>query len=568
MFQRLDEEVPNIGQLSDGGGSPKSLNGAEAARTHDRESFGAASDKSANLESYHPEPTDVPSAFADSAGVEGASEKDNASSESGCPEPLAAPPPCAAGAKDAFRYSKTTVPTHLDESGCTTPEPVLSSFFTDTDAIPTWEGMTLEQLNGLRDKMLSLLSGVSEAIRREEVKSPSSLGPSNELTDEEKQVVDASLQRLLVEAFEYSSLSDIKEMYLFAKAMQGKEASRMGAALQSIHRLTSRGNILISYKELQDFLRSSNRFTADWRDEFVSSIKRVLAAFLSMSHQPDVLNCFYPQLLVIARHEIFYTVLLRAAQGKSVLPQSLYHLSPEWLAATHSCKCTLQQLSQSLSNGTSVANMSLTRNSQCSTGYATNPARRPYIDSSMRWNPPRVRPRVPLGASPRMASCDSSVDRNQYHTEYEGRWETPTRPRRTFDMGVRRQMSTRSTSALLSSLGGKSSGAMGNTAMTVTTGRKTPLTRTRSNTAGMLTRTMSAVRHMDSCTTNYAAGIKIGSKPAAESPLKLQRTATQRPSGALTSVKPGTKIGQVFPSTVRVETRSRARDSYLVTPRK
>nr|CCC96013.1 unnamed protein product [Trypanosoma congolense IL3000] len=353
-------------------------------------------------------------------------------------------------------------------------------------------------------------------------------------------------------------------MFVFVKGMKGKEANKMGAALQDIHRLTHHGDILNSQEKLQSFLNSSVRFTTSWREEFISAMKKLLGAFIHLNSCEEIMDDFYPQLLLVARHETYYTVLLRAAHGNSVVPQSMFCLSPEWLAATHSCKCTLQRPTQPFSSDAMSASLSASKNRQSFPDCNSAPLRRPYIDSSMRWNPPRVRPRLPVGMSPRLFSCESSVDRNYHHAHLERVSETPLWQRRAADVGFRGQLPARPSSVLRSSVRSKCSA----TPTPVNGGRRSQFLRTRSGTTTALTRSASSVRQMDPAASHSGPCIRIGSKLVCGIPLKLQRTATLSP-GLVGTVQNSSSKGVTGPqANIYTNANTRGKCTQLVlTPR-
>ncbi|ORC88279.1 uncharacterized protein TM35_000171510 [Trypanosoma theileri] len=264
--------------------------------------------------------------------------------------------------------------------------------------------VSLPQLLSKRNELLSSLHILSDVITRKRLSSLNIGGVMNSVSRENEAAIQASMHRLLGEAFYVNSVNDIKELLSVASGASGREMEVFDSSLKVIASLTEDEDILDSYENVQEFiLHPSSRFTPEWRGQYAWSMRRLLVVFAVHSRKSQLLETRRTQLERITRQELVHTALLRAMQGRDVIPPSIHCLSPEAMTVIktakgaeteaafdkhtgNSSKAILQDLaSPVLRLGRNATTSRLEK--LPSRAHASQP--RSARSAQCRWNPPR-----------------------------------------------------------------------------------------------------------------------------------------------------------------------------------
>ncbi|KEG14847.1 hypothetical protein DQ04_00281100 [Trypanosoma grayi] len=201
----------------------------------------------------------------------------------------------------------------------------------------------LQQLVFLRKKLLASLFGLSDAIVRRRLCITKSRNVQDKTQEENNVIIMASLHRLLGEAFYINSVTGAKELYTLAEGICGIETEVFDAAWYNIREVTDDGLLFNSYEKLQEFVQHpSKHLTKQWRKRYEGSMRKILLAAVINSKGTTLLQTRRKELEVIAREELFHTALLRAVQGRDVVPQSIHCFPPEGIPAAQPCEVEVE----------------------------------------------------------------------------------------------------------------------------------------------------------------------------------------------------------------------------------
>ncbi|KAH9578604.1 hypothetical protein LSM04_000460 [Trypanosoma melophagium] len=266
------------------------------------------------------------------------------------------------------------------------------------------KSVSLPELISKRNAFLSSLHTLSDAIARKRLISLGRGGVMNSVSRENEAIIQASMHRLFGEAFYINSVADIKELASITEEVNGREIETFDFSIQTIKSLNEAEEVLDSYENAQEFiLHPASRFTSEWRHHYAWSMRRLLVAFAVISRRSLLLETRRTELERITRQELVHTILLRALQGRDVVPPSVHCLSPEAMTATKTTREAEPEAKFDL-NGESYSKRTLQslasptkhrgRNSTSSRGdiflssvHAATP--RSARNARNRWNPPR-----------------------------------------------------------------------------------------------------------------------------------------------------------------------------------
>ncbi|RNF25107.1 uncharacterized protein Tco025E_02340 [Trypanosoma conorhini] len=184
-----------------------------------------------------------------------------------------------------------------------------------------WKAASLPQLFSMRERLLSSLCGVSDAITRKRLSEIKSYGALKDAQRETDAAIQASMHRLFGEAFCVASLGDAKDLCMLAERVKGSGMASFDRAVFEIKQLTQRGGLLNSCEMLQTSLRPNSPFAGCSRGgRYLRAMRNLLLAFAVDSRGNKLLHARRTELEAIASQEMVHAALLCAAQGRNMIP--------------------------------------------------------------------------------------------------------------------------------------------------------------------------------------------------------------------------------------------------------